>query len=89
MTSGKYPCDKGVGSNLIMCKGCEKWVHRKCSGIKGTLITASGSLFVSLVKPLLLLVWQANWIWGMVVRLRWWKSSVILEIWRVRAGPLS
>ena len=30
--SGKYRCSvcgKGVGSNSIMCKGCEKWLHRK------------------------------------------------------------
>ena len=35
VTSGKYPCGvcgKGVGSNSIMCKECEKWVHRRCSG---------------------------------------------------------
>jgi len=45
VTSGKYPCSvygKIVGSNSIMCKECEKWVHRKCSGIKGSLIIATG-----------------------------------------------
>ena len=42
---GKYPCcvcGKGVGSNSIMCKECEKWVHKKCSGIKGSLRAANG-----------------------------------------------
>ena len=39
--SGKYPCGvclTGVGStNAILCDGCERWVHKKCSGIKGCL----------------------------------------------------
>ena len=39
--SGKYPCGvclTGVGStNAIQCDGCERWVHKKCSGIKGCL----------------------------------------------------
>ena len=39
--SGKYPCGvclTGVGStNAILCDGCESWVHKKCSGIKGRI----------------------------------------------------
>lgn len=38
--SGKYPCGvckKGVGRNSIECTGCKKWIHKKCSGVKGTL----------------------------------------------------
>ena len=39
--SGKYPCgvcQSGVGSsNAIFCDGCKRWVHKKCSGIKGPL----------------------------------------------------
>ena len=39
--SGKYPCGvclTGVGStNAILCDGCGRWVHKKCSGIKGRL----------------------------------------------------
>ena len=39
--SGKYPCgvcQSGVGSsNAIFCGGCKRWVHKKCSGIKGSL----------------------------------------------------
>ena len=37
---GKDPCGvcrKGVGINSIQCVGCQKWVHKKCSGIKGRL----------------------------------------------------
>ena len=38
--SGKYPCSvcrKGVGSNSIYCAGCSHWVHKKCSGVIGSL----------------------------------------------------
>ena len=39
--SGKYPCgvcQSRVGSsNAIFCGGCKRWVHKKCSGIKGPL----------------------------------------------------
>ena len=28
-------CSKGVGSNSLQCTSCQKWVHKKCSGIKG------------------------------------------------------
>ena len=36
----KYPCgvcQAGVGKNAIQCGGCRRWVHQKCSGIKGSL----------------------------------------------------
>ena len=36
--SGKHlwgVCRKGVGSNSILCCGCQLWIHKKCSGIKG------------------------------------------------------
>ena len=40
--SGKYPCgvcQSRVGSsNAIFCGGCKRWVHKKCSGIKGPLL---------------------------------------------------
>ena len=29
-------CSKGVGSNSIQCSSCQKWAHKKCSGIKGS-----------------------------------------------------
>ena len=34
------PCGvggRGVGSNSIQCISCQKWVHKKCSGIKGSM----------------------------------------------------
>ena len=30
-------CSKGVGSNSIQCSSCQKWVHKKCSSIKGSM----------------------------------------------------
>jgi len=30
-------CGKGVGNNSIQCTSCQIWVHRKCSGIKGSM----------------------------------------------------
>ena len=30
-------CRKGVGSNSILCKSCNCWVHKRCSGIRGRL----------------------------------------------------
>ena len=38
--SGKWPCSvcrKGVGSNSIRCVDCKGWVHKRCSGILGSL----------------------------------------------------
>jgi len=44
----KWPCDackKGIGNNSILCHGCKKWIHRRCSGVKGSLCNASQSFF--------------------------------------------
>ena len=30
-------CGRGVGNNSIQCTSCQKWVHRKCNGIKGSM----------------------------------------------------
>ena len=30
-------CRKGVASNSILCVGCLKWVHERCSGFSGKL----------------------------------------------------
>ena len=30
-------CGRGVGTNSIQCTSCHKWVHKKCSGIKGSM----------------------------------------------------
>ena len=36
----KWPCrvcSKGVGRNSIQRNSCQKWVHKKCTGIKGSM----------------------------------------------------
>ena len=30
-------CDRGDGNNSIQYTNCQKWVHKKCSGIKGSM----------------------------------------------------
>jgi len=30
-------CGRGIENNSIQCTSCQKWVHRKCSGIKGSM----------------------------------------------------
>ena len=30
-------CNKGVGCNSLQCTRCQKWVHKKCNGIKGSM----------------------------------------------------
>ena len=30
-------CGRGIGSNSIQCTSCHKWVHKNCSGIKGSM----------------------------------------------------
>jgi len=37
-------CGTGVGSNSIQCTSCHKWVHKKCSGIKGSMYKVMRSL---------------------------------------------
>jgi len=39
-------CGRGVGNNSIQCTNCKKWVHRKCSGIKGSMYKVISHLFV-------------------------------------------
>jgi len=36
-------CSKRVGSNLLQCTSCQKWVHKKCSNIKGSMSKAMKS----------------------------------------------
>ena len=30
-------CSEGIGSNSTQCTSCQKWVHKNCSGIKGSM----------------------------------------------------
>jgi len=36
-------CGRGVGSNSIQHTSCQKWAHKKCSGIKGSMFKAMKS----------------------------------------------
>ena len=41
---GKWPCGvckKEVDNYAILCHGCKKWIHKRCSGVKGSLHNAS------------------------------------------------
>jgi len=46
----KWPCgvcSKGVNSNSLQCNSCLKWVHKKCSGIKGSMSKVAKSFICS------------------------------------------
>ena len=36
---------KGIGSNSVQCSSCQKWIHHKCSGIRGS-VSRAGKDFV-------------------------------------------
>jgi len=40
-------CGRGVGNNSIQCTtcSCQKWVHKKCSGIKGIMYKVMKTFF--------------------------------------------
>ena len=40
-------CSKGVGSSSLQCTSCQKWVHKKCSGIKGSMSKVAKSFICS------------------------------------------
>ena len=42
----RWPCGvccKEVGSNSLQCTSRQKWVHKKCSGIKGSMLKVAKS----------------------------------------------
>jgi len=39
-------CSRGVGNNSIQCTSCKKWVHRKCSGIKGSMYKVMKDIYL-------------------------------------------
>ena len=40
-------CSKGAGSNSLQCTSCQKWVRKKCSGIKGSMSKVTKSFICS------------------------------------------
>ena len=43
-------CGRGVCNNSIQCTSCKKWVHRKCSSIKGSMYKVMKSFICSDVR---------------------------------------
>ena len=40
VNSGQWPCGvcrKGVQANSVQCTLCTKWIHKRCSGVRGDL----------------------------------------------------
>ena len=40
VNSGKWPCGfcgNGVQANSVQCTVCKKWIHKRCSGVRGDL----------------------------------------------------
>ena len=35
-------CDRIVKAISVLCVGCSKWVHKRCSGVKGSLKKVGG-----------------------------------------------
>ena len=46
INSGKWPCGvcwKGVQANSVQCTVCKKWIHKRCSGVRGDLSCVADS----------------------------------------------
>jgi len=46
----RWPCEvcsKGIGSNSLQCNSCQKWVHKKCNGVKGSMSKVAKSFICS------------------------------------------
>ena len=52
--SVKFPCGvcyKGVGANSILCTSCNKWVHKRCTSVKGKLAKVENFVCKSCTTP--------------------------------------
>jgi len=51
----RWPCDvcgRDVGNNSIQCTSCQKWVHRKCGGIKGSMTNVTKTfIYIGCANP--------------------------------------
>ena len=50
---GKWPCGvckNGVRIISILCHGCKKWIHKRCSRVKGSLRNAGQSFICGCCK---------------------------------------
>ena len=60
-------CSKSVGSNSLQGTSCQKWVHKKCSGIKGIMSKVAKSF---ICRGCLNLITNAG------------RTSVDMQLWR-------
>ena len=90
----RWPCGvccRSVGNNSIQCTSFQKWVHRKCSGVKGSiykvmktfvcrgcknLVTSTGRTSVQILVSIQ--IWS-QWICFVI-----WVTC--LETWPIRKG---
>jgi len=47
---GKWPCGVCKKGYSIQCPGCKKWIDKRCSGVKGNLLSASQSFICRCCK---------------------------------------
>jgi len=74
--TGRWPCGvcgRGVGRNSIQCTNYQKWVHRKCSGLMGSMIKVSKSLHIEAAQVNHLVSIGPVWIL-MIVLVTWQRS---------------
>ena len=60
-------CSTGVGSNSLQCTRCQKWVHKKCSGIKSSMSKVAKSFICGgCLNPVTIVQFALVWILGLV-----------------------
>ena len=42
-------CGRGVGNNSTQCTSCREWIHKKCSGVKGSMYKVMKTFVVDVV----------------------------------------
>jgi len=69
-------CSKGVGRNSLQCTTCQKWVHKKCSGIKGSMSKVAKSFICSCCLNRVTSAGALVWMSGPAQSWSWWISFV-------------
>jgi len=69
-------CSKGVGRNSLQCTTCQKWVHKKCSGIKGSMSKVAKSFICSCCLNRVTSAGALVWMLGPAQSWSWWISFV-------------
>ena len=79
-------CGRGVGSNSIQCTSCHKWVHKKCSGIKGNMYKVMRSFICRGCSNPVISTGHTMWILVPVQIWRWWMGSAAWMVCCVWVG---